>query len=220
MRPKLLEHLSDYPKCEPQRRLQLDTQFDRDGPTQVHHETFHGFRLTSADGHQIAQFNRDGLVFSRLEPYDDWQEFSNEGLRLWRVFLELAAPFEIQRLGVRFINRIALKRVADASRFLAKPPKCLESLGLPVSGFLYQSIHSVPGHPFQINVTQTIQRPDPPQSEQFGLILDIDVSMTKALDCDNSILEQHLARMRCLKDKAFFSLLKPKIIATFQKDRK
>ena len=93
------------------------------------------------------------------------------------------------------------------------------TLGLPVAAFLYQSIHDVPGHPYQINVTQTIQPPDLPQNEDFGLILDIDVFTTRPFECDEAILEQHLAMMRRMKDKSFFSLVKPKAIESFKKDR-
>jgi uncharacterized protein (TIGR04255 family) len=125
----------------------------------------------------------------------------------------------VQRLGVRFVNRIVLPKFTQLSRYLSKPPKCLEPLGLPLSRFLYQSIHDVPGHPFQINVTQAIQPPKPPQTEGGGLILDIDVITTQSFTCDEEILRQNLARMRWLKDKAFFSLLKPKAIDSFRKDK-
>jgi uncharacterized protein (TIGR04255 family) len=221
LRQQLSQRLSDYPTCQPQHEMQFEAQFvGHDSPTPQRRVRWLGFRLVSADGRYIAQFNRDGLVFSRLEPYNEWETFSSEGLRIWKTYLDLAGPVEVQRLGVRFVNRIALAKLAQLSRYLARPPKCLEPLGLPVSRFLYQSIHDVPGHPFQINVAQTVQPPSPPQTEGFGLILDIDVSTTQSFDCDEKILIQHLEKMRLLKDKAFFSLLKPKAIESFQGDKK
>ena len=218
---QLVQRLPDYPNCQPQHEMQFEAQFvGDDSATHRREVRLLGFRLISADGRYIVQFNRNGLVFSRLEPYNDWDTFSNEGLRIWTIFLELASPAEIQRLGVRFVNRIPLRKRTLLGRYLSKPPKCLEPLGLPMSRFLYQSIHDVPGHPFQINVTQTIQPPKPPHTEELGLILDIDVFTTQAFDCDQEILKSNLAMMRWLKDKAFFSLLKPKAIQSFQKDRK
>jgi uncharacterized protein (TIGR04255 family) len=221
LRQQLSQRLPNYPKCQPQHELQLEAQFvGHDSATQQRRVRLLGYRLVSADGRYIAQFQHDGLVFSRLEPYNEWDTFSNEALHVWQTFLDLSRPVEVQRLGVRFVNRIVLPKLAQLSRYLSRPPRCLEPLGLPMSHFLYRSIHDVPGHPFQINVTQTIQPPTPPQTEGFGLILDIDVSTTQAFDCDDRILREHLAKMRSLKDKAFFSLLKPKAIESFKKDRK
>ena len=42
--------------------------------------------------------------------------------------------------------------------------KMPEPLGLPMTTFLYQSMHDVPGHPIKVNVVQTIQPPSPPQA--------------------------------------------------------
>ena len=221
LRQQLSQRLPDYLELKPQHEMQLELQFaGHVAAPQQQRVRWLGFRLVSADGRYIAQFNRDGLVFSRLEPYNEWETFSSEGLRIWRAFLDLAGPVEVQRLGVRFVNRIALPKLAQLGRYLSRPPKCLEPLGLPMTRFLYQSIHDVPGHPFQINVTQTNQPLRPQQTEGFGLILDIDVITTQSFDCDEEILKQHLAKMRWLKDKAFFSMLKPKVIESFKKDRK
>lgn len=163
------------------------------------------------------QFTRDGLAFSRLTPYEDWNAFVGEAQRVWGVFVELAEPPEVQRLGVRYINRIGLTGIAQAKQYLAKPPKCLERVGLPASQFLYQSLYDVPGHPFQINVVQTVQ-PIPP-SQDMGLILDIDVGTTIALACADNRLHDCLAQMRWLKNKAFFTLLDKKAVRLFQEGK-
>ena len=52
----------------------------------------------------VAQFTRNGFVFSRLKPYEGWETFEAEAKRLWCIYRELAEPSEVQRLGVRFIN--------------------------------------------------------------------------------------------------------------------
>ena len=116
---------------------------------------------------------------------------------------------------MRFINRIAPIKLSDVRRYLAKPPECFERLGLPMTGFLYRSTHDIPEHPFQISVVQTIQPPIPPKTEGFGLILDTDVFTTQAFPCDDEILQDHLARMRWFKNKAFFSQLKKSAVRKF-----
>jgi uncharacterized protein (TIGR04255 family) len=216
-RDQLTKLLPDYPECQPQHELRLEAEIAPEGSsTEVRRDIWRGFRLTSSDKRQIVQFNHDGMVFSRLKPYEDWNVFSAEGLRLWTLFVQLAEPSEVQRLGVRFINRIAPIDPTKLGKYLAKPPKCLEPLGLPMTTFLYQSTHDVPGHPFKVNVVQAIQPPSPPQAEGFGLILDIDVFTTQAFQPSDEILNAHLTRMRWLKDKAFFSLLKENAIKIFK----
>ena len=216
-----LQKLPGYPECHPQKRFLLETEINVDGLSrQTQHDSWYGFQLTSSDKLYIAQFNRDGMVFSRLKPYNDWGKFSGEGLKLWRFFTTLAEPSEVQRLGIRFINRIAPIKLSKVASYLTKPPKCLQSLGLPMSNFLFQSTHDVPGHPYKINVVQAIQPPVPKQAEVFGLILDIDVFTTQAFQPTESRIKEHLANMRWLKDKAFFSLLKEKTIASFEETPK
>src|SRR6266545_222929 len=64
-----------------------------------------GIRFRSSDEKHIAQFNRDGFALSRLEPYLTWEQLESESQRLWNIYKDLAQPAEIQRLGLRFINR-------------------------------------------------------------------------------------------------------------------
>ena len=217
----LAERLPEYPECQPQHQLELQAQFGADGSsTPVRPEAWHGFRLTSSDRLQIVELTRDGIVFSRLAPYENWDAFAAAGQHLWRMFVELAEPSEVQRLGVRFINRILPVELADVGRHLASPPKCLEPLGLPMNGFLYQSLHDVPDEPFQINIVQTLQPPAPPKAGGFGLILDIDVFTTRAFPPVDEILQDHLAKMRWLKNKAFFSLMSKSAIRSLVKGKK
>ena len=221
LKKELTTRLPEYVKCEPQRLLHVHAEIDAEGSkTQMGRDSFVGYRLTSANSLQIAQFNRDGLVFSRLKPYGEWESFSVEGLRLWQMFLDLAGPSEVERLGVRFINLVPLKQVVDIGKVLAKPPRCLDALGLPLSSFFYQSTYEVPRHRYGIKVNQTIQPPTPPDNGEFQLILDIDAFTKEPFDCKDAILHEHLPKMRFLKDEAFFSLLRPKAIEAFKKEQK
>lgn len=216
LRRQLLQKLPDYPDCRTQHQWEFEAQLTGGSISQNQRHTWQGLRLTSADKLHIVQFTPDGLAFSRLTPYDKWSGFAVEAGRLWKVYVELAEPAEVQRLGVRFINRIGLNEITEVRRYLAKAPKCLEPLGLPASQFLYQSLHEVPGHPFQVNMIQTVQPPAPPRTGEWGLILDIDVGTTQALPCDDDVIQKQLAQMRWLKNKAFFSLLTKNAVTLLQ----
>lgn len=215
---ELTKQLPDYPECRPQHQLEFEAQLASDGTaTQVSKDSWRGFRLTSADCLQIVQFTRDGVVFSRLTPYQDWSAFVKEACRVWKLFQELATPSEVQRLGVRFINRITLDKLAGVGRLLSVPPKGLERQGLPMTSFLHRNTFEAPDLPFSVNVVQTVQPPVPPEAEGFGLILDIDVFTEQAFPVDDAILNEYLPKMRWLKNKVFFSVMSKPAINSFKK---
>jgi uncharacterized protein (TIGR04255 family) len=209
--------LSTYPDCRPQRLLHLEAQLDSadNSATQIRRDGWHGFRLTSSDKLYVVQFTSDGLVFSRLPPYENWQLFVSEGRRLWEIFQKVMAPAEVQRLGVRFINRIRLLNVSDVDRFLALRPRGHKSLHYPTTGFLYQSTVEVPGEPFQVNIIEATQ-PDV-SGQGAGLILDIDVFTSNPMSTQNGALDKALQKMHTIKNRVFFGLLKKKALKSFMK---
>jgi uncharacterized protein (TIGR04255 family) len=218
LQKELAQRLPDYSSAQPQHQFRWEARREEDGSsTQTHHEGWHGLRLTSSDKIRIAQFNRDGLVFSWLKPYEDWEKFSSEGLRLWHLFRELMDPLEVQRVRVRFINRFTLAKFSDVKRYLSETPRGKEASTFPPNKFLYQTVRDVADHPFQITITELGQPESSDQGEAFGLILDIDVFTTKPSPHPEKNLEELLPKMRYLKNKCFFTALSKKAIKTLQK---
>ncbi len=175
---------------------------------------FLGLRLTSEDGRYVVQFLRDGLTFSRTKPYEHWEPFAAAAKQAWQAFLDIAAPMETQRLGVRFINHIATATPTTLRDYLRDPPTCPSNM--PLEEFVYQSTFSVPGHPFGIRVIKVMQPSMPELQQSSGLFLDIDVYSTSAIPNEPGALEHALTRMRSLKNKVFFSLLTDSAIESFR----
>ena len=190
---QLAEQLPDFPDCQAEN---------------VGQDIWRGFRGMSADKLRVFQFSGGGVVFRRLKPYATWEPFAADAMRLWQVFLAIAQPVEIERLAVRFTNRIAPIATSDLTTYLKQVPTTLDGLGLPISSFFWHSSHPVPGHPFHVNVMQAIQPSKGPQGNEPGLVLDIDVSSTQPFPPTAELVDNHLAKMRWLKNKVFFSLLK------------
>jgi len=217
LRQALADALPGFPKAELQHRFEITAVVPLGNdvaPSASRHETWNGVRLESADGLCIAKFTGDGLVFSRLRPYEDWERFTDAARQSWRAFVKLGAPTEIQRLGVRFINRIEGVGFGNAADYLKEPPTF--SADLALSGFFYQSTFDVPGNDLAINVVKTIQPAIPGQAKEPGLIIDIDVFTKKPLPCDDSAIDELLPKMRWLKNMVFFELLTPKSIERFK----
>ncbi len=211
---QLKAKLPDYPNSQRQQELGVGAKFGPEGSSVRQHHHWHGFRFETADKLHVAQFTRNGFVFSRLKPYEDWETFEAEAGRLWQIYRELAEPSEIQRLGVRFINRITPVRPDKLGDLLTVPPRSPASMQLPLKGFMHQNTFEIPDHPYHLNVIQTIQPPSPPETESLSLILDFDVFTTQPIPFDE--IKNRLQQMHWIKNKAFFSFLTETAIARFR----
>jgi uncharacterized protein (TIGR04255 family) len=210
---QLKTKLPDYPHSQRQQEIGFETEFNADGGALRQHHAWHGFRFESTDKLQVAQYTRNGFVFSRLKPYQDWEKFEAEAQRLWEIYRELAEPSEIQRLGVRFINVIPVE-LKEVASLLTLPPRSPETIKLPISTFLHQTTFSIPDHPYELNVVQTIQPPARPERDSFGLILDLDVGTTRPIPFEG--MDYRLLQMQWIKNKAFFSLVKETALKRFR----
>ncbi len=209
---QLKQRLPEYPLVQSQRQVrhQITVGTNAEAAQSTTDLGWRGLRCDSADALHVAQFNRDGFTFSRLKPYQDWDHFRREGLRMCGIYREVASPSDIQRIGLRFINRIEFPHnEAELSDFLENPPKPPRGMGVPFEGFLHHNTLAVPGEPYSINLIQTVQWQQGTQGG--GVILDIDVSTNEPIVNWGS-LEKHLEEMRWLKNKVFFGSISSKTL--------
>jgi uncharacterized protein (TIGR04255 family) len=217
--PLLKSKLPDYPTVLSQRETSQEVKLTPGEPPEAIEKDlgWKGLRMESTDKLQIAQFNRDGFAFSRLMPYESWQQFYNEARRLWSIYSELAKPIEIQRAGLRFINRIMLPglevKIEDYLNPFPKPPHGLE---LPFANFFHHEVFSVPAYRYAINVIRAIQPIQNNNVTKIGLILDIDAFTTHPFELSPGVLDQRLLEMRWLKNKAFFGSITPLALESFK----
>lgn len=219
LRPQVDAALTGYHFLDSHQELQHEIKLDGgQASSQIIRFDWKGLRFQSDDKKHIAQFNRDGFVFSRLEPYQDWPQLHAEAMKLWKVYLELAKPVAIDRLGLRFINRIQLPigelQFEDYMKSAPQPP---QGLDLPFAGFMHQNTLAVPNQPYVINIVKTIQPPAVDENSGAALILDIDVLTTQGYELDDGAeLKRRLLEMRWLKNKAFFGSISDKAWTLFK----
>ncbi len=176
-----------------------------------------GVHFQSEDQKYIAQFNRDGFTLNRLEPYQSWDQFQTEAMRLWNGYAEFVKPTQIHRVGLRYVNRIQMPAgELHFEDYIEVAPSTPKGLDLPVSGFMHQDTVVVAEHPYAVNIIKTVQPPNPLTGPGYGLILDIDVITTQPFDSDDTRLKNHLDEMRWLKNKVFFGTIKQKSLEMFQ----
>ena len=215
----LAPHFPDRSPPESIHQVELTAHFSQapeDASSQVSHKRrWQGVRVRLLGGREVAQFTRDGLVFSRVRDYENWEPFLEDARRAWLVYREIAQPLEIERLGVRFINHISEATAQSIQDYLREPPTCPS--GLPLKEFVYQSTFDVPGHPFQARVIKVIQPSMPGLATSSGLFLDIDVFTTGALPVEGAEVDDALSRLRCLKNKVFFDLITEAAVSAFSR---
>ncbi len=214
LRSTLKDRLKGYSYHDSQREFEGEMKIEPGKPVSqtVWDRGWKGLRFKSSDGRHIVQFNKTGFVFSRLHPYQNWAQLTDEALGLWEHFCQIAQPVDIQRIGLRFINRIPLPEGSlKLSDFISPAPAPPRELPLPSYGFMYQDTLVVPGHPYAINVVRTIQ-PRTAENPQVAIILDIDVFTSQSFPLDSARLLKHLKEMQWLKNKVFFGSVEEKAL--------
>lgn len=183
---------------------------------QVNHGLI-GWRFTSTDGKQVAQFRKDGFTFSRLAPYTHWDEVFAEASRLYQLYMECACPEEVTRPAVRYINRMPLPEaeVADFSPFLTAPPACPADRQVVLNGFLTQVQVQDPLTGISATITQTIQSGG--ESPGFvPVILDLDVYEARSFPPDSKTILARFDALRETKNRYFFSSITEKTASLFE----
>lgn len=98
-----------------------------------------GFGYASGDRKQIVQARLDGFSFSRLAPYEHWERFRDEAKRLWKIYQAAIHPTLINRLAVRYINRLDLPLpIKDFKDYLRVFPEVPSDLSKSLSGYFMQ----------------------------------------------------------------------------------
>jgi uncharacterized protein (TIGR04255 family) len=202
LKEELTIRLPDYPVIQYQYGTEVKLGIPDDKSQFSQHTHWNGFRLENDSATYVAQFTRTGVVFSRVKSYESWENFKTEALRVWDIFVELAEPKTMHRLGVRFINRILLKQDQSISTYLNSESHRLSGLEISPKSFFYQDTYLVSG--YQVNLVHTIQPNQTASDDRQLLILDIDVSTTE-FSGNPKDLSRQLAEMRWLKNKIFFS---------------
>lgn len=215
----LKSQLPDYPQKQSLSGFQQEFTMTPGGPPNARTiETgWNGLRFQTEDNLHIALFHREGFSFSRLHPYDRWEQLLHEALRLWQMFEDVAKPTEIQRLGLRYINRIKVPTAGfPLADYLDPTPQVPDELPLPIQHFFHQDVLGVPGHPYAVRVIRTIQPEPGPDTSSMGLILDIDVFNMQPFAYNLATVERQLWEMRWLKNKMFLGSLTSKAVESFR----
>jgi uncharacterized protein (TIGR04255 family) len=173
-----------------------------------------GFRYESADSKDILQLRRDGLTLSRLKPYGNWENLKATAEKAWKIFINATAPLPVQRIAVRYINKLDLPCDLQSLRdWLTAPPSLPPDSKMMMNGF-FSRIMVNSGNASGI-ITQALE-PTSMTGGVLPIILDIDVFSLVQLDYNSDEVWTNLDKLRLLKNDIFFKSLTDKALGEYK----
>jgi len=173
-----------------------------------------GFLFSSADGLNIVQARLDGFTFNRLHPYDRWDTFRDEAMRLWEHYVQIATPTAVKRLALRYINRLELPLpFKDFKEFILTTPEIAPALPQGLKTFFMRL--EIPHDSYQAVaiITETMESVS---NAVLPLIFDIDVIRETTGSPSNSEIWQAFEQLRDFKNEIFFNSITEKAKELFR----
>jgi uncharacterized protein (TIGR04255 family) len=205
-----------YPKRRVRKEWQAQLKVESDELSSQHTGTTVGFLFVSQDDLQVAQARVNGFSFSRLQPYNNWEAFSQEAKQLWNLYVKVASPQSISRIALRYINRIPLPfPVADFKDYVRTVPCISSDVSSGITNFFMQVATPVPEYDANVTITETLESVVN-EGKTLPLILDIDVSQSGSFEPNSENLWVAFERLRELKNSFFFSSITSKTEELFK----
>lgn len=206
-----------YPKIEKGQLITGSIEIKADKPIvkvePAEDKGIQGYRFTSRDGKEVAQFRIDGFTFSRLHPYTKWEQVLDEAKRLWELYSLKASPQVVERIAVRYINRLDIPLpLRDLEDYLTASPVLPKTLPQKLSQFLIRLV--VHEEDLVAGIIQTLVKS--PKPEHLGIILDIDVFKENVGGISDENIWPTMDRLRALKNRIFFKLITEETARLFE----
>lgn len=140
-----------------------------------------GVRFFDTAGLQVVQARMNGFAFAQLAPYRGWQDFFEQASSLWPTYVSVSGAREVQRVSVRYINRIDIPLpIPDIRSYLPVFPDLPQGMPQLVEGFFQQLRLSDEVNAATIVVNHA--RVESSKAGHASFILDIDVAVACSLD--------------------------------------
>jgi uncharacterized protein (TIGR04255 family) len=131
-----------YPKLKVQKLHEHRIQSKPDTPPELDvREGLLALRFLQQDDKQLVQVRAQGFSFNRLEPYTTLDDYLPEIERTWNQYREVASPFGVRMIRLRYINRILLpgqRGQVDLDQYLKLGPHLPDEENLKFIGFVHQ----------------------------------------------------------------------------------
>jgi uncharacterized protein (TIGR04255 family) len=174
-----------------------------------------GYRVDSADGQHVAQFRTDGFTFSRLPPYETFDQMRDQARRLWAIYSGCLKPENVTRLAVRYINVMELPMGGfDFREFLTAPPALPARLPQGFSSFLERIVFQDPATAASVVLTQAFE--GVAGDGRFPVTVDIDAFRDRDFEPSDRQIWSYFDTLRELKNDVFFESITEKTARLYE----
>lgn len=162
-----------------------------------------GHRRSSADMTQLLVLWPDSFIISQLAPYSGWEAFFDRFTRDWKALKVSRGYREINRIGVRFINRIDIpleNGLVQHEEYLNIYPKLPDSIEA-IDSYAVQTLSTLK----DINCMLTINSASVPSPllGHVSFMLDIDIAKAADLPQNDKEIFRLLNKIREKKNRIF-----------------
>lgn len=201
-------YVKNYPEIKPieNHKYELDLQ----GQGVKNSITKTDFKLSSEDMSQILILRESAFLISQLAPYGTWEEFITRFERDWGIFEKSVGHKEIERVGVRFINRIDIPNDGDLvyeSEYVNIYPKLPENLQ-PTIGYSIQMRKNIEHIESVLTLSSAIV--SSPVPDHISIIIDQDIARNVNLPQRTQTIVDFLNSVRTEKNNVFESCITDK----------
>jgi uncharacterized protein (TIGR04255 family) len=201
-----------YGRLDPLTQHELKVKFEVGVSSFDTKDSPHGLKFTGEDGVHVAQFNRDSFLFSRLGRYESWEQFRGEAKRLWRIYSIAAGNPQVNRVGVRYINKLYIPDGAVIEDYVLISPKLPDAISPVIQQMLMRLVLAVENPSGQLIHTQMLM---PVERQGFAtLLFDNDFHFLTNELTDDQIWGL-LELVRDVKDAYFENFTTPKLRELF-----
>lgn len=156
--------------------FQLADNKDLEGKTK---SDLTGYIYATPQNNKQIQVRLDGFTLNVLRPYDSWEVHFEEFFKSWTLFRDLFQPNSIQRIAIRFINRIEIPvPFKDFEDFIINMPAIPKVLPQVFNNFFVQIQVPCSDNLRNAIITETME---PATEKVLPFILDIDIFQERGL---------------------------------------
>jgi uncharacterized protein (TIGR04255 family) len=178
-----------------------------------------GFLLRHKSAPYALQLRRNGFTFSRLAPYDTWNDLRLNAEQFWQHYIKDLGEVSLTRLAARYINRVQIPYplTGDSSWLpgirqpLTKPSELSQVLS-----FMDQTVSLDAPSSATVGLLRAVQQA-PPGTTTVDVVVDIEVfRQVTNLDGNSEQIWKIIDVFHNVKNRVFFEAVGPAIIDKYK----
>ncbi|HEC43758.1 MAG TPA: TIGR04255 family protein [Bacteroides sp.] len=166
-----------------------------------------GYLFYSEDKTKVFQARLSGFTFNKHKPYKSWNALKKEAKELWTLYKKIAEPLTINRIALRYINKIPLKIPFTPTSYFTTLPYLAKGLDYDMNNLFSQI--SIMNN--QLNARATITEAVELTNSDTALFL-FDIDVFQQGDFAESEIWKNFESLRDFKNEIFFKSITAKTL--------